>query len=132
MKIKRWISVLLVLALITVSIPFTANKTKAADAKVIYEKDNLKVEFVVVSKWETGFEGKFILTNTGDTKIENWRFKINFNHEITSIWDGEIESHVDNEYIIKYPNWIPSISPEGKVNVGFIENHPAKSMSHLA
>lgn len=126
MKIKRCISVLLVLLMIVVSVPITTNQTKAADTKVIYEKNNLKVEFVIVSKWETGFEGKFVLTNTRDTNIENWRFKINFNHEITSIWDGEIESHVDNEYIIKYPNWIPTISPGGKVNVGFIAKSSGK------
>lgn len=60
-----------------------------------------------------------ILNNTGTVSLENWRIKVTFQHEITSIWDGEIESHKGNVYIIKHPSWNQKIPVGGKAVIGF-------------
>lgn len=100
----------------------THKKYVLADEKTaeIYSDESCKIGFKIISVWDSGFEGNFIIENLGDNPIEHWKFKIDFNHEITSIWDGEIVEHEKNTYIIGYPAWNNKILAGSKAVVGFI------------
>lgn len=66
-----------------------------------------------------GLEGQITLYNLSEQDIENWRLQFDFEHEITNIWDAEIEKQTGNTYHIKYPSWNSSIKAGGKVTFGF-------------
>lgn len=110
-----------VLFLLIASVPVLQNDSFAASKidKNIYQSNGVEIKFKVNNQWENGFEGQFIITNNNKTPLENWRIKLKFTHEITSIWDGEIESHKANEYVIKHPKWNPNIAAGSSATVGF-------------
>lgn len=118
---KKWTAWLLVMVLSITSIVGIEMDSFAAEAVkgVIYQNDGCEVQFKVNSQWESGFEGQFIVINNSDKPLENWRIRLTFKHEITSIWDGEMESHSGNVYIIKHPSWNSNIPAGGKAVVGF-------------
>lgn len=120
MKVKKIISRLIVMILIITSTSKTTQHVMGEEkTHVIYEKDNIIVTFQVSNQWNTGFEGQFIIQNNGTVPLENWFFQCDFSHEILSLWDGEIESHTGNQYVIKYPNWKRSIEPGATQRIGF-------------
>lgn len=121
--VKRVIVIMLIMALSITTMPeLKLTAFAAGKSKRLYEKDGIEVEFKVNSKWETGFEGQLILMNNSVKPLENWRLRFSFNHEIASLWDGEIESHSANEYVIKHPAWNPTVPAGGKVVIGFNGN----------
>lgn len=106
----------------------TQKKYVLADEKVveIYSDESCRIGFKIISVWDSGFEGNFIIENLGENPMEHWEFKIDFNHEITSIWDGEIVQHENNTYIIGYPTWNSKILVGSKAVVGFIAKKGSK------
>lgn len=65
-------------------------KVSAATKKVIYEETDCRITYQTGSEWEDGLEGQFIIENLGTDPLENRRFQLEYQHKITSIWDGEI------------------------------------------
>lgn len=111
---------LIILSIVVTSMPdFAVHSLATVLQKQIYNKNGIVVDFKVNSKWENGFEAQLIVTNSSNEPLENWRVKLKFDHEITSIWDGEIESHKGNTYIIKYPKWNTKIASGSKAVIEF-------------
>lgn len=90
---------------------------------IIYQGDGFKAEFVVNSKWQGAFLGEIKLINTGSKTIENWLLKLDFSHEITSIWNADIIEHKDHTYMIKNRGWNADVDPGQTVTIGFQANY---------
>lgn len=85
-----------------------------------YEGNGFQVEFTVVNQWEGEYEGKLVLRNTGSLSIENWRLGFTLDGEITSVWNGTLLSHEQDQYQIKHAGWNQDIKAGKEVSFGFL------------
>lgn len=117
---KRLVSILLIIVMVLGNnIPFNTSIVKAAAEKEIFRDADCSITFKVNSEWDTGFEGQFIIKNLGKENLENWKFQLNFSHEITNLWDGKILSHKGDVYVIQCPDWNLNIPAGSQAVVGF-------------
>ena len=77
-------------------------------------------EFRVLSDWGSGFTGQVTVRNTGTLAIQDWRVEFNFAGTISTIWNGTIESHSGNRYVIKAASYNQSIPIGGTASFGFL------------
>ncbi len=84
-----------------------------------YVGDGYEVEFKVTNRWPGGFNGEFIVTNTGEKDIENWTLQYEFEHKITNIWNAKIITHENNTYIIKNEGYNQDIAVGNSITIGF-------------
>ena len=87
-----------------------------------YVGDGYEVEFKVTNQWTGAFNGEFVLTNTSDKPLENWTLKFDFEHEISNMWNAQIVSYDDGNYVIKNMGWNQDIEPGSSVTIGFQAN----------
>ena len=97
-----------------------------------YVGDGYEVEFKITNRWPGGFNGEFIVTNTGEEVIENWALELDFNHDITQIWNASIKNHDGTTYVLKNLGYNQDIKVGESINIGFqaewedIINAPSK------
>lgn len=77
------------------------------------------VTFQATSDWGSGFTGQVTARNTGTAALTNWTVEFDFAGQITSLWDGNIVSHVGNHYVVTHAGWNSSIPAGGTVTFGF-------------
>src|SRR5580700_6159479 len=75
--------------------------------------------FAATSDWGSGFGGQITIANTQSTAVNNWRLSFDWDRSITQIWDGSIESHTGNQYVITNAGWNSTIAPNGTAEFGF-------------
>lgn len=78
----------------------------------------IELSFHVSEQWQNGFNGEIRIKNTGDTVIENWQVSFDFPQEITNIWNAEIVSHENHNYVIKNSAWNCNIPVQGEISFG--------------
>lgn len=83
-------------------------------------------EFILDSSWDKGFTGKINITNNSEKVLEDWILEFDFDKDITNIWNGIIESHEGNHYVISNANYNSNISPKETVSFGFCGNDGIK------
>lgn len=71
----------------------------------IYESEIYNVIFSLTSSWETGYNANVKIENTGDDTIQNWYLSFKYDEQITNIWNAEISTHEENQYIVKNAGW---------------------------
>ncbi len=76
-------------------------------------------EFKVDTDLGDSFIGRFIVTYTGSTVLENPTFEFDMPQKITSVWDAVIESNNGNHYVVKMPKWVSSLPPGESFKFGF-------------
>lgn len=84
----------------------------------IEEQDYL-IEYTVESDWGSGFTGNIKITNNTEVSIEDWVLEFDFDRNITNIWNGVIEKHEGNHYVIKNANYNSNIMPNESITFGF-------------
>ena len=77
------------------------------------------VSFSVVNEWGNGFTGNIKITNNGNQPMNGWELELNATFDIEHIWNGSIESHEGNKYVIKDVGWNALIAPGASVEFGF-------------
>lgn len=77
-------------------------------------------EFRVLSDWGSGFTGQVTVRNTGTQAIQDWRVEFNFAGTISAVWNGTIESHSGNRYVVKAANYNQAIAVGGTASFGFL------------
>ena len=77
------------------------------------------VKFSVVSEWNDGFTGNIKLTNNSDKPMNGWELEFKAPFDIKNIWNGNIESHQGNKYVIKNADWNGTIAPGQSIEFGF-------------
>ena len=83
-----------------------------------FEGENYKVTFTLTSYWDAGYNANITLENTGDITIQNWYLGFDNNNSITNIWNAEIYSNEENEYIIKNVGWNQDIAVGNRIEFG--------------
>lgn len=76
-------------------------------------------EFRVQDNWGSGFTGEIVAIYRGTVPLEDWRLELDYDGNISAIWNAAVESHVGNRYVIKAPSWNKTIAPGGSISFGF-------------
>lgn len=84
----------------------------------IYENENYNVTFSLTSSWESGYNANVKIENTGDDTIQNWYLSFEYDDQITNIWNAEISTHEENQYIVKNAGWNQDIVAGGSIEFG--------------
>ena len=84
----------------------------------IYESENYNVIFSLTSSWENGYNANVKIENTGDDTIQNWYLSFKYDEQITNIWNAEISTHEENQYIVKNAGWNQDIVAGGSIEFG--------------
>lgn len=92
----------------------------------VFEGENYKVTFTLTSNWDTGYNANIKLENTGDSTMQNWYLGFDYNNSITNIWNAEIASNEDNEYVIKNVGWNQDIAVGNSIEFGISGDHSFK------
>ena len=96
---------------------FPENYELIGTSKEVAEND-YTIQYKLDSDWGTGFKGSISITNNTDTALEDWVLEFDFDREITEIWDGVIEKHEGNHYIVRNAGYNSAIAPDEKVSIG--------------
>ncbi len=92
----------------------------------IFVGNNYRVTFTLTSNWDTGYNANVKLENTGDSTIQNWYLGFDYNNSITNIWNAEISSNEDVEYVIKNVGWNQDIDSGNYIEFGISGDHSFK------
>ena len=77
------------------------------------------VEFRVVSDWGSGFTGELLVTNRGQSDWNEWIIEFDFSHQLTSIWNAELNEQLGQKYTIQNASWNGTVRPGATVSFGF-------------
>ncbi len=83
------------------------------------QEDACSVEYILDSDWGSGFTARVLLTNNTEETLEDWTLEFDFDREITSIWNGVIENHEGNHYVIKNAGHNANIVSGSAISFGF-------------
>ena len=91
------------------------------DTEKVYEGDGYSITFSLVAAWEGGYNLAVAITNTGDSPIENWFLSFDYAADITNIWNAEVFSRTENDYVVKNAIWNSDILPGEAAFFGLAE-----------
>lgn len=83
------------------------------------QEDAYSVEYILDNDWGSGFTARVLLINNTEEKLEDWTLEFDFDREITNIWNGVIESHEGNHYVIRSAGYNANINANGSISFGF-------------
>lgn len=89
-----------------------------ATTENVFEGENYRVTFTLDSYWDVGYNANIKLENTGDSTLQNWYLAFDYNNAITSIWNAEISTNVEKQYVIKNVGWNQDIAVGNSVEFG--------------
>lgn len=94
-------------------------KYEILDKSIETSTEDYSVEYRLDNDWENGFIGTILITNKTNTTIEEWTLEFDFDRTIVDIWDGVIDSHQGNHYVIKNTGYNSNIAAGQTVSFGF-------------
>ena len=89
-------------------------------------KADYSVQYQLDNDWGSGFTGRMEITNNTDHRFEDWVLEFDFDREITDIWNGVIEKHENNHYVIKNAGHNANIEAGQMITFGFNGNKGSK------
>lgn len=81
--------------------------------------EDYSIDYVVTNDWGTGFSSTITINNNTDKDLEDWVLEFDFDRNITEIWNGIIEKHEGNHYVIKNTTYNADIVAGQTVSFGF-------------
>ena len=129
-KWKRAVSIILVM---TLMVTFAQWKVYADEEKetteivennleVVYQEKEYKIIISLKEHWDSGYNANVKIENIGEETIENWYLQWVYEEDITNIWNAEVKSHQDANYIIKNVTWNQDIESGKSIEFGFSGN----------
>ncbi|MCE9620039.1 MAG: cellulose binding domain-containing protein [Planctomycetes bacterium] len=76
--------------------------------------------FTFTDQWTTGGQGAFSVTNSTALSTSSWTLQFDWNANITSLWNGSIQSHVGNHYTVVNAGWNGVLAPGASAEIGCI------------
>lgn len=92
---------------------------KTEESKRQYSGDGYEVTLEQTASWEGAFSVNVTLHNTGDETIQNWALKLTTANDILNVWNGKIEVHKDDQYIIRNAGYNQQIACGDSVTFGY-------------
>lgn len=86
---------------------------------VCAEDEDYSITYHLDSDWGDGFTGTISITNNTASTIEDWYLEFDFNRNIINIWNGVMESHKENHYVIKNAGYNANINAGQTISFGF-------------
>jgi chitinase len=83
------------------------------------QSGDLRVVFRVTQDWFSGFQGEFLLTNTGRQTMAAWQLQFDFALQISSAWDAVVQRQ-GLRYTATPMIWNSGIAPGATVSFGFL------------
>lgn len=87
-----------------------------------YVGENFSVTFSLAGYWDNGYNANIKVENTGNGVIENWYMSFPLNNNLTTIWNAEVVSNENGQYVVKNANWNADIPVGGCVEFGISVN----------
>ena len=87
------------------------------------------VKFSYVDQWTTGGQAIFRVTNETSQTLQGWTVQFDWGANITSIWNGAVQSHTGNHYTLKNLGWNSELAPGASVEIGFIFTTSARGVA---
>ncbi|WP_028519047.1 cellulose binding domain-containing protein [Ruminococcus flavefaciens] len=116
---RRAASSILAAAVMTTFVPSAIYASAAADVTT-YSYEGFDVTYSVEKTW-TGAQSICVtLTNTGDESIVNWALKYDLGGTPSNMWNAQVYSNKDSEYVIRNNSWNYEIAPDSSVYFGYI------------
>lgn len=82
--------------------------------------ENYAINCVINNKWDHSCTGSIIIENKSEYEIEDWKLTFETELSINSIWNANINQHIDNEYYIDNCNYNCNIKPHKSIEIGFV------------
>ncbi|MGL4882952.1 MAG: expansin EXLX1 family cellulose-binding protein [Waterburya sp.] len=91
--------------------------------------DNLAadIDFTLIKDWGSGFQGEISITNNTGSNIDSWTLEFDFPNRINNIWDAEIKSSTNGNYVISNAAWNREISAGETLTFGFTGDNSVSS-----
>lgn len=93
--------------------PFLAGDT------AVYEGEGFRVTFCLAGIWNGGYNANIRIENIGDSAIENWYLGFDWENVISDIWNAEVDSFENDQYMIKNVGWNRDIAAGESAEFGF-------------
>ena len=87
-----------------------------------YVGENFSVTFSLTGYWNGGYNANIKIENTGSSVIENWYLSFALNNKLTTVWNAEVVSNENGQYVVKNTNWNADIPVGGCVEFGISVN----------
>lgn len=122
---KRLVAFFVLFAMIIQFFQGISVRASEKDSKVIeiFKNDSYEVNFVLDSKWNTGYNATITIENTGEQEIEDWVLALETEDNITNLWNGTIETLEDGIYTIKNNGWNQDIPVNKSISFGFTASY---------
>ena len=78
--------------------------------------------FTFTNQWPGGCQGTFNASNGTASALSGWTLEFDWNADVTSAWNGVIQSHVGTHYVIKNVDYNASVAPGASIEVGCVAN----------
>ena len=85
----------------------------------IYENGRVTYNFNVTSSWNNGYNATIRVENNTDKDIDDWKFEMLYDGNITNIWNAVIVKKETGKYIIKNAGWNQDIISGSYIEFGF-------------
>lgn len=93
------------------------------DTESMWNTENFQIQHKIVNYWDEAYQGEIIISNLGETTIEDWNLMFEMDVEITQIWNASINSCENNRYIIANNDWNANINAGQSVSFGYIATY---------
>lgn len=108
---RRLVTLLVVLALPLTALVALASPAQAATATASFDR---------TTQWETGYDARWTVTNTGSTPLQGWTVTWTFPEgtSTSTLWDGAL-TRDGNRYTVTNAGWNGTLAPGASTSFGF-------------
>lgn len=114
----------------SVSFGFTANEAfqgfpevaELAVSRKTVSSDDYIITYQIRDDWTTGYVGSIMIQNVSDRVIEDWMLSFDLPYNIDDMWNGQILSYENGNYLIKNKTERQNIAAGEVLEIGFTVN----------
>jgi aryl-phospho-beta-D-glucosidase BglC (GH1 family) len=76
--------------------------------------------FSFTNQWSGGGQGAFRISNGSTQALQGWTLEFDWNADIGNVWNGVIQSHVGNHYVIAPAAYNAELPAGGVIDIGCV------------
>ncbi|MDG2410054.1 MAG: glycosyl hydrolase family 18 protein [Pirellulales bacterium] len=90
------------------------------------------VNFNVAEQWESGHTADLTITNDEGKAFTNWQLEFDYDGNVSSFWNANVESDGNGHYVVSPPSWDNTLDPGESLGVGIVANGQAGDLRNVA